>query len=66
MSMLRRVDVDMAVRTRRETVEQSEAMSVHRPMRGGGRGSRRSRRRRAGKGYGGKGETERETEKGRR
>lgn len=56
MSMLRRVDVDMVVRTRRETVEQSEAMLVHRPMRGESvRGT--------GEEYGGKGDRKRDGER---
>lgn len=53
--MLRRghVDVDMVVRTRRETAEQGEAMSVHRPMRRGEeRGRGRERKSENGRGRG--------------
>lgn len=69
--MLRRghVDVDMVVRTRRETAEQGEAMSVHRPMRRGeerGRERERERERvRTGEGGEKENEMKRETEKGR-
>lgn len=60
------VDVDMVVRTRRETAEQGEAMSVHRPMRRGRREGERERERvRTGEGREKENEMKRETEKGR-
>lgn len=65
--MLRRghVDVDMVVRTRRETAEQGEAMSVHRPMRRGEERGRERERVRTGEGGEKENEMKRETEKGR-
>lgn len=57
------VDVDMVVRTRRETAEQGEAMSVHRPMRRGEeRGRERKRKSENGRG---KGERERDEKRDR-
>lgn len=67
--MLRHVDVDMVVRTRRETMEQSEAMSVHRPTRGRGRGEEGERERKGERGggteegYGRKGDRKRDGER---